>query len=145
MKRITLPVLAAILIVASCRSSRGVNAMTLPGVCDSIPPRLMSSEARGAQVPAITKIADDYGAIVGSVTDSISERRLQAAGLSLFKLNISGTESQFGREVSSNPSGGFAFDSIPPGRYIVKARRIGYNAIEQRVNTVGGQVDTVNF
>src|SRR5215212_2036114 len=134
MKRITVPILAAILIVASCRSSRGVNAMTLPGVCDSIPPRLTPSEPRGAQVPAITKVADDYGAIVGSVTDSISERRLQSAGLSLFNLNISGTESQFGREIPSDPSGGFAFDSVPPGRYIVKARRIGYKAVEQQVN-----------
>jgi hypothetical protein len=145
MKRFAVPILAAILIISSCRSSTTVNAMMLPAVCDSIPPKLAPSEPRGPQIPAIIKTRDGYGAIVGSVTDSISAQRLQSAGLSLFKLDSSASKSQFGREIPSDPSGGFAFDSVPPGSYVVRVRRIGYNAVQRQVNAVAGKIDTVNF
>jgi hypothetical protein len=119
--------------------------MTLPGTCDSIPPALQANEPRGFLPPRISSVANNQAAIVGSVIDSISHRRLAGASVSLFRLDESRSETRFGREIPTDVTGGFAFDSLLPGRYVLKARRIGYNPRERQVNAIAGRIDTANL
>lgn len=142
---ITLFVLFAACLGIACQTGKRVNVMDLPAECDSVPPRFVGNGPRGFLMPRLTSISQSLGVIAGSVIDSVSQTRISSATITLFELAQSGRENQIGRAIPTDMSGGFSFDSVVAGAYVVKARRIGFEPREQRANAIAGQVDTVNF
>jgi TonB-dependent starch-binding outer membrane protein SusC len=86
--------------------------------------------------PALTGQAQQAtGRIEGTVTDARSHQPLNAA--SVF---VQGT----GMGSQTNDRGRFALVNVPPGRYEIRVRRIGYQNLVRPVTLQEGQVATVN-
>jgi len=137
--------LFVVVTVAACRSSRPIDVMSIPGRCDSVPPRLAVGEQHGARVPTIVAQQPDRAAIVGSVVEAGTDRWLRSAGVALFVAGAGATRTPFTREIPTDSSGSFAFEGLPPGRYIIRARWFVHRGEERAITVVAGRVDTLYF
>jgi hypothetical protein len=82
------------------------------------------------------------GAITGSVVQSETGDALGSA-----TVNLASTESksQTSPWRLTDAKGGFAFDSLAPGRYQVRVRRLGSIMDTMTVNVTPNRIDTVRF
>ena len=76
-------------------------------------------------------------ALVGTVVDSASGRPVQGAIISLGPLQ------KLVRWAYSDDRGGFVLGRVPPGRYQLLVRRIGFMPFSQARDARAGVVDTV--
>ena len=89
--------------------------MTMPGVCDSVPP---NRQGPRPQLPTLAKPQSSVGAIVGTAAEAETGLALSYSTVNLASLD--GPTS--GRVVAADSLGGFAFDSLQPGTYRVMVR-----------------------
>ena len=92
-------------------------------------------------IPSIS-IKAAAGAITGSVVQLETGDALGSATINLASTD---TKSQNLQWRLTDAKGGFAFDSLVPGRYQVRARRLGSVMDTVTVNVTPNQIDTVRF
>jgi hypothetical protein len=98
---------------------------------------LLAAGTVGAQnptrLPEVKVNADAAGSIVGIVTDT-SGIPIADAQVMIPKLR---------RLILSGPDGSFRFDTVPPGKYDVRARKLGYAPQIEQIKTdkAGGRLD----
>jgi hypothetical protein len=125
--------------VLSCsRQPAQIDAMST-GWCDTRP---MKPIGLPVVIPTISA-RPDLGAITGSVVQSETGDALYGALISLTQSGQGQAKSQPSRV--SDSKGGFAFDSVPPGEYQLKVRRVGEVFDTLTVHLKANQVDTVRF
>lgn len=112
------------------------NAMHT-GWCDSTP---MKPVGRAARVPDALPVSG-LGALTGVVVQAETGDALQSAGVRLVSAMGDGGQSQPERATDSN--GGFTFDSVAPGRYQLRVRRVGEYQDSLRIQAIAGRLDTV--
>ena len=88
-----------------------------------------------ALVPAGLQAQAD-GTITGVVIDQATQRPVQEA-----QVVVVGTQ----RGAMTDQQGRFSIPGVPPGTYEIRARRVGYAPIVQRVTVSSGQTETANF
>jgi hypothetical protein len=93
-------------------------------------------------IPPVSARAD-AGAITGSVVQLETGDALRDATVNLAASDGPKAQSQPWR--LTDAKGGFAFDSLAPGRYQVKVRRFGSVMDTLTVNVTANQVETVRF
>ena len=92
-------------------------------------------------IPSITMKAG-VGAITGSVVQFETGDALGSATVNLASAD---SQSQTPQWRLTDAKGGFAFDSLAPGRYHVRVRRLGSVMDTVTVNVTPNQIDTVRF
>lgn len=97
---------------------------------------LAGSAAVTGAAPAALAQAPTVGRIVGRVTEAG-----QGAPLVSVNVGIVG----MARGAVTNADGAYAINALAPGRYVLRAQRLGYAAKADTVTLVAGQTLTVNF
>ena len=92
-------------------------------------------------IPSVSTKAD-MSAITGSVAQLETGDALQSATVNLVAIDTKGQAQPWRL---TDAKGGFAFDSLAPGRYQVRARRLGSVMDTLTVDIAADQVDTVRF
>lgn len=107
--------------------------------CDTSP---MKPLGRRAQMPAVTR-RRNAAALTGLVVQKETGDAIQGAVVDLRRLNPSTSERPPFRY--TDLGGGFSFDSISPGSYSVRVRRIGEKMDTATIQLVQDRVDTLVF
>jgi hypothetical protein len=102
----------------------------------------MKPIGRVAQIPEAAVVAE-FATIVGVVTQRETGDALQDAGVRL--IAVAGSASDSRPERHADLKGGFTFDSVVPGRYQIRARRINEDQDSASILAVAGRLDTVRF
>ena len=124
--------------VISCANQAPVNVMTLPAVCDSVPPAVPIAARRIPRVPE-TNLRPSTGAVVGAVIEMVSSQPIAYAMAELRLIDSS-------RILSSVPTdtlGGFALRNVPPGAYRLRVRAMQHRFEERGVLVQEDVIDTV--
>ncbi len=79
--------------------------------------------------------AQSTGRLTGTVRDSASSSPLPGTNLVVINSRVAG---------STGPDGQYNL-RLPPGTYVVRAQRIGYNAVQKSVTIAAGQTATMDF
>ena len=125
----------ALMTLGACRPPQPVDIMTMPAVCDTIPPMV----GRTARMPLVAA-ERSRGAIVGVVTESITGLAVPQADVRLLD---PATRNAVAGPVVTDSRGGFALASLPVhGPYRLVVRSIGHDASEREVRILLGVVDT---
>jgi hypothetical protein len=134
-----------ILLAASsaCRSSKTIDVMMMPAVCDSTQAQPDPTEP-GPQLPSLSS-STNRATLIGTIEEAVSRHPLRSGTIALTPMDSASSGSAVKSNVPSDQFGGFALDSLLPGEYVITARRIGYQPIEQRITLAVGRVDTVRF
>jgi Carboxypeptidase regulatory-like domain len=109
------------------------------GWCDSTP---MKPVGRAARIPDAVPVSG-LGALTGLVIQAETGDALQSAGVRLVSLSSDPSVSRTERATDSQ--GGFRFDSLAPGRYQVRVRRLGEYQDSLRIQAIAGRLDTVRI
>jgi hypothetical protein len=117
--------------------------MMLPGVCDSTQAQPDPNEV-GPTFPSLSR-SNSHAAVVGTIEEAVSRHPLRGGTIDLGPADSTSHGIVFQVRVPTDRFGGFALDSIPPGQYLITARRIGYQPIQRRVTLVAGRVDSATF
>jgi hypothetical protein len=107
--------------------------------CDSTP---MKPIGRPVEIPSV-RARPQLGAVTGTVAQAETGDALQGAIVSLMQSSEAKLESSPWRATDSK--GGFAFDSIVPGSYRLRVRRIGESIDTSTIQLTSGRVDTVRI
>ena len=107
------------------------------GSCDTRP---MKPFGRPVEIPSI-RAPPQFGAVTGTVAQAETGDALQGAIVSLMQGSEAKLESSPWRGTDSK--GGFAFDSIVPGSYQLRFRRVGEYFDTLTIQPTAGRVDTV--
>src|SRR5437762_773039 len=122
----------------SPRPDPKVDVMSI-GWCDTTPIKPFGLPV--AIPPVSTKAG--VGAIAGSVVQLETGDAMRDATVNLTVIDETKSQSQpWGL---TDAKGGFAFDSLAPGRYQAKARRLGSFMDTLTVHVTANEVDTVRF
>jgi len=133
--------LAAVLMsVPSCsrQPAPSIDAMST-GWCDNSP---MKPVGRPVEMPSVSALPQ-FGALIGTVVQAETGDALQGAVVTLIPNSDIKLNSQPWRGTDSK--GGFAFDSVVPGGYQLRVRRLGEYKDSLTIHTVAGHMDTVQF
>jgi outer membrane receptor protein involved in Fe transport len=93
-----------------------------------------------APVPATASAHKDSAPAHGltPALDSLRGRVVDSTNTGIRGVQV--TLVEFSRRVTTDQQGAFAFSDIPPGRYTLVARRVGYAAVSDTVRLGGPQV-----
>ncbi len=116
--------------------------MSMPAVCDSMPPPLREGEPVGATLPSDVRPSPDSGTAIGTVTEVESGRTMQGAGVVLSSLPASDSARRPRRGTYTSRAGGFEVRSLMPGVYRLRVSRIGMLPHERQVDVRAGAIDT---
>jgi hypothetical protein len=126
--------LVAIVVVTACgpHTKSSGDAVVQVQNCDTVP-------RAGPHPGAVASIkpAAELGALVGTIAVRGSGAAISGAGVQLQR------DSTF--YLTSDSTGGFAFNDLPPGQYDVHVVRIGYIGARDSVRIAAGHVDTVHY
>jgi hypothetical protein len=128
--------------LVGCKSPKVIDAMSIAAVCDSTLPALDTSVHR-PMLPILEPSAK-FAAVIGTMEEAGSTRPLRNGAIDVTSA-ASGNRITGESGVPTDSLGGFALDSIAPGKYVVEARHIGYLPLERRVTLEAGRVDTLRF
>jgi hypothetical protein len=133
---------AGILIIAlaACAKAQGPapDVMSI-GWCDSTP---MKPLGRVAQLPDALPVPG-FGTLIGVVVQAETNDALPSAGVKL--VSVAGDTSQSKSERAADSKGGFKFDSVFPGSYQLRVRRVGESKESLAVAIRAGRLDTVRI
>jgi hypothetical protein len=107
--------------------------------CDTTP---MKPIGRPVEIPSV-RAFPQLGAVTGIVVQAETGDALQDAAVSLLQTSDAKIQSRLRRATDSK--GGFAFDSVVPGRYQLRVLRIGEHPDTLTIHPLAGRVDTVRF
>ena len=141
MPALTLILLSAVLAAAySCsrQAAPSIDAMST-GSCDTSP---MKPIGRPVEIPSL-RARPHFGAVTGTVAQAETGDALEGAIVSLMPSSEAKLESSPWRGTDSK--GGFAFDSIVPGGYQLRVRRVGQYFDTLTIHPTAGRVDTVRI
>jgi Carboxypeptidase regulatory-like domain len=127
----------ALVVTASCARSHTIDVMTLPGVCDTIPPAAVAGPS--AQLPTAAA-SRDHGAVVGTAVEAGTGRPLVQSFVSLYPMDSSARPPY---AAGTDSLGGFVFRRLAPGTYTLRIRAIGHRLQDHQVDVRPGVVDTV--
>ena len=105
---------------AACASRVREPRVLIP--VESCYPSLQNSTGPAPRTPQIAAIPADSGALVGTALDA-----RWGTGMSHVLIRLSGRSEA---RVATDSLGGFAFRALPPGRYVVRAARLGADPVE---------------
>jgi hypothetical protein len=112
--------------------------MRMPAVCDTVPPPRAGLRAAA---PPTSSPAVDSAALVGSVAE-----RVTGLGVAYAEVRLAGERAgAVPRVAVTDSAGGFAFTGVPPGRYLVAVRRIGYARDSAAVALRAGRSASLRF
>jgi hypothetical protein len=136
-RRMRTSLLITLIAAVACFKQPAIDVMTLPAVCDTIPP----ARAAGvrARMPTVS-IASDRGAVVGTAVEAGTSRPLAFSDTRLVSVD-SPTLAAF--LAIADSAGGFVFRAIAPGTYTLRTRAVGHRVEEQRIDVRAGTIDTV--
>lgn len=131
---------AGLMYVLSCsrQPAPSMDAMST-GWCDTSP---MKPVGRPGEMPSVLALPQ-FGAVIGTVVQAETGDALQSAVVTLTPNSDVKLNSPPSRGTDSK--GGFAFDSVVPGGYQLRVRRIGESQDSLTIHTAAGRVDTVHF
>lgn len=132
----SLPILIAAISCAP-QLDPSFDPMRAPAWCDSTP---MKPLGRQVEIPNVRVLAQ-FGTITGAIVQAETEDAVQGAAVGLMR--IADGEDQPWR--STDSKGGFVFDSVVPGRYRLRARRVGMYPDTLTIHPSAGRVDTVRL
>ena len=102
----------------------------------------MKPVGRPVEMPSVRALPQ-FGALIGTVVQAETGDALQGAVVTLIPNSDIKLNSQPWRGTDSK--GGFAFDSVVPGGYQLRVRRLGEYKDSLTIHTVAGHMDTVQF
>jgi protocatechuate 3,4-dioxygenase beta subunit len=102
----------------------------------------MKPIGRPVEIPSV-RVLPQFGAVTGTVAQAETGDALEGAVVNLMQNNDAKPQTQLWRYTDSN--GGFAFDSVAPGGYQLRIRRIGEYQDTLTIHTVADRADTVRF
>ena len=100
----------------------------------------MKPIGRAAQVPDALPISG-FGTFTGVVLQAETGDALQGVGVKL--MSVAGYRGQSQPERGTDSKGGFTFDSVAPGRYRIRVRRIHEYQDSLTIQAIAGRLDTV--
>lgn len=110
------------------RASAGVGMLLLMGLLTA--PGPAAAQEAGTEARAATTSPDSTGSVVGYVRDDSTGVPIAAAEVSLPEL---------GRRTLTGIDGGFSFESVPAGTYLLRLKHIRYGTREAEVSVEAGQ------
>jgi hypothetical protein len=135
-------ILLSALVIGALSCSRqpapSIDVMST-GYCDTSP---MKPIGFPVEIPSV-RARPQLGAVTGTVAQAETGDALQGAIVSLMQSSEAKLESSPWRATDSK--GGFAFDSIVPGSYHLRVRRIGESIDTSTIQLTSGRVDTVRI
>jgi len=131
---------AALLAVLSCarKPDPSLDPMHSAGVCDNTP---MKPFGRAVEIPEMHRRAD-FGVLTGVVLQDETGDAIEGAVVDLRVLDRAPDSAQIWRYTNSN--GGFSFDSLQPGTYRLRARRVRESVGIDTIHPRAGRVDTLS-
>jgi len=131
------PLLAAL----SCarRAAPSLDPMHSVGACDSTP---MKPFGRVVEIPDMHR-RTDFGVLTGAVVQDETGDALEGAIVDLRVLDKAPDPARIWRYTNSR--GGFSFDSLAPGLYGLRVRRVGEGAGTATIRSIAGHVDTLSL
>jgi hypothetical protein len=127
-----------LLLVACACSARAQDAMSLPGSCSGEPPAWSGPAAR---VPEVETPRRGSATLLGTVSDRSTDRPLRGGSVRAWGAGAPANSEP--REAIVDSLGGFALRDLPPDKYEVQARMVGYRYSERTVRLEMGRVDTL--
>ena len=100
-------------------SHQDLNVMTIPAVCDSVPPH---RHGPAPTIPTLPAPQAPLGAVVGAVSEAGTGLALAYATIDLARLDSLPS----GRLLSADSLGGFAIDGLAPGTYSLRVRSFNH-------------------
>lgn len=110
------------LVSAAACASRTAPVPRLPAGLETCGAVLHDSMGPTPRTPEIGRIAADSGALVGTALDA-----QWGTGMAQVLIQLSGRDEA---RVATDSLGGFAFRALRPGRYVVRAVRLGADPAE---------------
>jgi len=84
-----------------------------------------------------------FGSVTGTVVQAETGDALESGLVALIQITDPRLQSEQRR--ITDAKGGFAFDSVVPGRYQLRVRRLGAYQDTLTIQSVAGRVDTARF
>lgn len=136
----TMLIAAAAAALQGCRASRRVEEGygLLTFVCDTASKRPL----RPAEIPDVA-LAAEYGSLTGVVFREGTGNGIDSASIFLSPQDSAITRSY--RLRVTGQTGGFAFDSLAPGRYRLRVAAVWEHPESSFVSIAGNRIDTVLF
>jgi len=95
---------------------------------------------RPTAVPTARAVSG-FGTVTGIVFQLETADALQGAAVSL--VAVPGDTGESRREQGTDSQGGFLFDSVVPGRYQIRVRKLHENPDSASIQAVAGRVDSI--
>lgn len=132
--------LAVVICAVSCarKPEPRIDVMTL-GWCDTTP---MKPFGLPVAIPT-ARVFPQFGSVAGEVAQAETGDALQSATVTLSRIIDSKLQPPGFRY--TNAKGGFTFDSVIPGTYQIRARRLGVWQDTLTIHLAASRVDTVRF
>jgi hypothetical protein len=127
----------------ACRSHKTIDVMKMAAVCDSTQASPDPSE-RGPRLPSLVP-SERFATLIGTMEEAVSKHPLRGGTVDLTPTDSANRPPGVRLSVPADSLGGFAIDSVPPGEYVIRARRIGFDKIERTAVLDVGRVDTARF
>jgi hypothetical protein len=102
----------------------------------------MQPIGRPTGVPTAREVSG-FGTVTGMVFQVETADALQGAAVSL--VAAPGDKSHSQQERGTDSQGGFLFDSVVPGRYQIRVRKLHENPGSATIQAVAGRVDTIRL
>lgn len=129
-----------VIVGAACTGPRGPAPDPMHTIsCETTP---MKPLGQTSQVPAALPIPG-FGTLAGVVVQAETGDALQGTAVRL--VSVGGDAGQSQPERGADSKGGFRFDSVVPGRYQVRARRIRQYPDSVTIQAIAGRLDTVRL
>ncbi|HEV7836658.1 MAG TPA: carboxypeptidase-like regulatory domain-containing protein [Gemmatimonadaceae bacterium] len=129
--------LLSVAALSACQRSRAPDTNLLTGRCTN----LQRSKGAVPRLPAAPSLRPGFGGVIGTLADSggaLPQYPVRAQMLS--------TDPNAPHATATPDSlGGFAFDSLPPGRYRLYARAFSHRPDSTDVEVTAGQVATASI
>ena len=131
----------ALFAVLSCarKPDPSLDPMQSAAVCDTTP---MKPLGRAVEIPDMRR-RTDFGVLTGAVLQDETGDAIEGAAVDLRVLDRAPDSARMWRY--TNSKGGFSFDSLKPGTYRVRARRVGESVGIDTIHPRAGQVDTLSL
>ncbi|HEY8851193.1 MAG TPA: carboxypeptidase-like regulatory domain-containing protein [Gemmatimonadaceae bacterium] len=102
----------------------------------------MTPLGRKAQIPELHP-RTDFGALTGAVIQAETGDAIESAEVDLRDLRQPMESARIWRLTNSN--GGYSFDSLDPGTYGLRVRRLGEIADTATIRAKSGRIDTLTL
>jgi hypothetical protein len=132
---------ATLFLILSCARKPGpsLDPMHAAPVCDTTP---MKPLGRVVEIPEMHR-RTDFGVLTGTVLQDGTGDAIEGAVVDLRVLDRAPDSAQIWRY--TNSKGGFSFDSLKPGTYRLRARRVGQSVGVDTIHPRAGRVDTLSL